>query len=259
VLGIMLSPAATGIYRAANRIVFALSDLFVQPLLKIAQTNVSGRVARGLGPGSDWLGMFAGVAAVAWAALATLALAAHDIVPFVLGPQWDAAAPLVVIFCFARALSVLDSATTPVLVASDQQRFMLRIQVAVAVAVIAASAALANRGPSAVALATVAISLCLTTLYARRALLIAGARLRAVGGAVSIALAPALGVTLAALLSSRFPFSIDGPGVEAAVRIGAMAVGGTIGLVFVGKSLLRALAALGAPVLTEGYEAHDLA
>jgi O-antigen/teichoic acid export membrane protein len=41
VLGASLSPAATGIYRASNRIVSTLTDLFAQPLQKIAQTNLS--------------------------------------------------------------------------------------------------------------------------------------------------------------------------------------------------------------------------
>jgi O-antigen/teichoic acid export membrane protein len=247
VLGILLSPAATGLYRAANRIVSALSDLFVQPLLKIAQTNVSARVARGQGPGKAWLGMFAAVAAFAWAALAALALTAHDIIPIILGPQWTAASPLVVIFCFARAFSVLDSVATPVLVASDQQRFMLRIQLAVASLTITGSAALAYVGPSAVATGVACLGASLSILYAQRALALSGAHSRDFLEAVVIALVPALAVAMAYLASDWAARALTGEPCPLALQILWMMVAGIIGLAVVRRPLLAAIATLGAP------------
>ena len=157
ILGALLSPAATGIYRASNRIVSALTDLFAQPLLKIVQTNVSARAARGLAPDTSWLGMFTGVAAIGWAALAALAFAADDLVPLILGEKWRVTTPLVIIFCAARAFSLLDATTTSLLVSCDRQRFMLAAQIGAATLVLLASAALASFGPGIVAVATGAI------------------------------------------------------------------------------------------------------
>lgn len=245
VLGLLLSPAATGLYRAASRIVSALSDLFAQPLLKIAQTHVSARRAAGDGPGLGWLAMFGGIAAVAWAALAGLALAADAIVPFVLGEQWHAAAPLVVVFCFARSLLLIDAVTTPVLVAGDQQNFMLPIQTAVAVAVVVASVALAPWGPMPVAIAAAAIALAMSLLYARRALHIAGAPLSAFGAALAVAITPALAV--AAVRFAADLAAVAGWTVHPLALLAAMAAGGIAGLVLVRRPLARSLAALAGP------------
>ncbi len=240
VLGIVLSPAATGLYRAANRIVTALSDLFTQPLLKIAQTNVSAHHAAGEAPGARWLEMFAGVAAIGWAALAALAVNAGAVVPFVLGAQWQAAAPLVGIFCIARGLTFLDSVSTPVLVAGDQQRFMLPVQVAVAVLALGGGAALASQGPLAVAAAVAAIAAGMSLVYLRRALRITAAPAPAVWAALRVAAAPAAAVLAVAALAdlvSLSPLS----------RLAATAAGAVAGLILMRRPLARALAALGAP------------
>jgi O-antigen/teichoic acid export membrane protein len=245
VLGLLLSPAATGLYRAASRIVSALSDLFAQPLLKIAQTNVSARLAAGEGPGLGWLAMFGGIAAVAWAALAGLALGAGDIVPFVLGEQWHPAAPLVAVFCAARGLLLLDAVTTPLLVAVDQQRFMLPIQTAAAVAVVAASVALAPWGPMPVAMASAVIALAMSSLYARRALRLAAAPAPAFGAALAVAVTPALGVA-AAWAGSELA-AAAGSALHPLAGLAAMAAGGIAGLVLVRRPLGRSLAALAGP------------
>ncbi len=245
VLGLLLSPAATGLYRAASRIVSALSDLFAQPLLKIAQTDVSARLAAGGGPGLGWLAMFGGIAAVAWAALAGLALAAGDIVPFVLGEQWRAAAPLVAVFCAARGLLLIDAVTTPLLVAVDQQRFMLPIQTAAAVAAVVSSTVLGRWGPMPVAVATAVIALAMSTLYARRALQLAAAPAPAFGAALAVAVTPALGVAMAWLASEAAAGS--GMALHPLARLAAMAVGGLLGLVVVRRPLGRSLAALAGP------------
>ncbi|KPF78541.1 hypothetical protein IP88_03330 [alpha proteobacterium AAP81b] len=242
-LGLLLSPAATGLYRAANRVVSALTDLFAQPLLKIAQTQVSARRAAGESLGVGWLAMFGGIAAIAWAALAGLALAADDIVPFVLGPQWHAAAPLVVVFCFARGLSLVDSVSTPVLVAGDQQAFMLPVQIAVAVAIVVAGVVLAPRGPLAVALAAAAISFGVTAIYAWRALRLAEAPRAVWGPAARVAVTPGLAVALAWGLSE----ALFGAALPPLARLALMAAGGVVGLVVVRRPLARSLAALAGP------------
>jgi O-antigen/teichoic acid export membrane protein len=192
VLGILMSPAAAGLFRGAHRIVHALADLFVQPLLKLAQVQVSGRVARGEGPGAAWLSMFTGVAAIAWAALAGLAATADRLVPLVLGPHWAAAAPVVVVLCAVRALSLVDSVSTPVLVASDRQRFMLRVQVGASAGVLGASALVASAGPAAVAAATGLVALVLTLLYLDEARRLSGIARAEIVRAIALAALPAL-------------------------------------------------------------------
>lgn len=153
VLGVSLSPAATGLYRASNRIVSALSDLFAQPLQKIAQTNLSASCVRQQDIGTAWLNMLSGVGAIAWAGLLTLACLAPDLVPFALGAKWAPAVPIVVVFCLVKAFSLLDAVTTSFLVCHDRQRSMLKVQAASAVSVIGLAWFTARWGPLAVAIA----------------------------------------------------------------------------------------------------------
>lgn len=240
VLGLLLSPAATGLYRAASRIVTALSDLFAQPLLKIAQANISARRAAGEPPGQGWLAMLGGVAAIAWAALTGLALAAGDIVPFVLGEHWRPAAPLVAVFCFARALTIIDAVTTPLLVASDQQRFMLPVQMLVAVLMLVAALALAPQGPLAVALAAAVIALGMSLIYARRAL---GLSQGAVFGDFARILVMALTPVLAMLLMAGTAAVLELV-LQPWWRLALLALAALVGLVLIRRPLGQSLAAL---------------
>jgi len=110
-LGILISPAASGLYRASNRIVSSIGDLFAQPLQKISLTAVAARTASGLEPGLGWLRLFGGIAPIAWGLLAGLACFADVFVPAILGAKWSAAVPIVMVFCAARALTILDATT----------------------------------------------------------------------------------------------------------------------------------------------------
>jgi O-antigen/teichoic acid export membrane protein len=241
VLGVLMTPAATGIFRAAHRIVHALADLFVQPLLKIAQMQVSTRMAAGLGPGSDWLRMFTGVAAVGWAALAGLAATAAELVPIVLGHQWDAAAPVVSVLCAVRAFSLLDSVSTAVLVACDRQQFMLRVQIAVTVAVIGLSAVAAPFGPVWVAVATGLVSLILSLVYAHEARRLSAIGAEVLNRALLTALAPAAMVVVA-VIGTR---ALGGEAATLPVLLSAGLVAGVAGLALMRRPVVDALAAIG--------------
>lgn len=252
VLAIVLSPAATGIYRASNRIVSALTDMFAQPLQKIVQTNVSAQAARGLPPDLSWLSMFTSVTAVAWAALVGLALSARDVVPLVLGDSWNAAAPVVVVFCATRALGLVDATTTSLLVCYDRQRFMLSVQIFVAIAVPLSSLALASYGPIFVAIANGGIMACLTALYYREAARISGATTGDLARALLVAMTPAASVAICigalggGVKASTFPLS------STLFQIAAVAIlGFGVGLVLVRQQLLYSVRALspGARVL----------
>lgn len=166
VLGVALSPAATGLYRASNRIVSALSDLFAQPLQKIAQTNLSASCVRRQDSGTAWLTMLSGVGAVAWSGLLTLACLAPDLVPFALGAKWAPAVPVVVVFCAVKAFALLDAVTTSFLVCHDRQRAMLKVQAASAVSVIGLAWFTARWGPQAVALAVGLTTAAMSLTYA---------------------------------------------------------------------------------------------
>jgi O-antigen/teichoic acid export membrane protein len=158
-LGIFLSPAATGLYRASSRLVTAIADMIGQPTRLIAMTVFSARAARGESSGAVWPGVFAVSALFGWSALAGLAAGAGTFVPLILGPKWAAAVPLVAILCAARAFSVLDSVTGAALVAADHARVLLYRQTVAGVTLLITLTIVAPFGVIAVTIATAVIAL----------------------------------------------------------------------------------------------------
>ncbi len=130
VLGMVFSPAASGLYRAANRMVTALADMFVQPAGMLALTTLAAERARGEREGSPgaWPRLAGLFAVLGWPALAMLALFAHRVVPLALGPAWAAAAPVVTVFCVARMAALLAAVATAELIVSDRQGRVLAVQ-----------------------------------------------------------------------------------------------------------------------------------
>lgn len=255
VLGIVLSPVATGIYRASNRIVSAISDLFAQPLQKIVQTNISARSARGLAPDQGWITMLLSVAAIGWAALIGMAVAAETVVPVVLGPAWTGAVPVVMVFCYARALSLIDVTTTSLLVCCDRQRFMLVVQVIVAVSVPALSLIAASHNahdssmaPVVVAMVNALVMSGLTFTYGREAARLSGTSTVAVTKAFALALIPGACVALCLSLMRHAPF-VSGlaPPTLVALLVVAGGIGLGSGLLMIRRRLLASIATLGSP------------
>lgn len=158
-LGIFLSPAATGLYRASSRLVTAIADMIGQPARLIAMTIFSARAARGVSSATIWPGVFAVSALFGWSALAGLAAGAGTFVPLVLGSKWAAAVPLVSILCVARAFTVLDSITSTALVVADHARVLLYRQTIAGVTLLIALTITAPFGVIAVTVATAAVAL----------------------------------------------------------------------------------------------------
>jgi O-antigen/teichoic acid export membrane protein len=246
ILGALLSPAATGIYRASNRIVSALTDLFAQPLQKIVQTNVSARAARGLRPDTAWIDMFTGVAPIAWAGLAGLAVAADDLVPLLLGEKWHVAVPVVLVFCVVRAFGLIDATTTSLLICCDRQRFMLRVQMTVASLVLLTSALFARHGPMTVAISTGVLLAAMSLTYCREAARLSGASGARLLQAFAIALIPALAVVASVMLLRLFQAPSPGPAWMPMVeRAMAAALGLAVALVAIRRPLLASIGQLG--------------
>ncbi len=146
VLGIALSPSATGLYRASNRVVTAVADCFAQPARLIGMTSLSRRAAEGIAPDGYWLRIFSGVALLGWPALIGLAALADWLTPVMLGNKWAAAGPVVVVLAIARLWSLLSAVTTAQMIAADRQKGVFWMQLAGAVMVAICTVALAPFG-----------------------------------------------------------------------------------------------------------------
>lgn len=158
-VGILLSPAAVGLYRASNRLVTAVSDIFTQPIRLIAMTTFSARAAAGRGSNDIWTRMFALVVATGGSVLAGVAAVSGLVVPLLLGKSWAQTAMLLPIIAITRAVSLIDSVTGPLLVAHDHQRAAFRLQVFVSLIGLPMLVAAARYGLQAATLAVLVAAL----------------------------------------------------------------------------------------------------
>lgn len=241
VLGITLSPAATGLYRASNRIVSTFVDLFAQPLQKIAQANISAGFKHRDDVSTSWLMMLSGVGAIAWSGLATLAFMADQLVPILLGDKWAAAVPMIVVFCLVKSTTLLDSVTAPFLVCHDRHRDMLRIQMICAAAAIGLALLASPFGPTTVALAVGCAAAATSLAYGAMVLNQSGAGRSAIANLVGTC-GPQLAAVVAMLLLVRILLP-DASGLASLAADLAAAAFGFITIGFVNRR--RILAAIG--------------
>ncbi|WAJ29166.1 oligosaccharide flippase family protein [Antarcticirhabdus aurantiaca] len=159
-LGIFMSPAATGIYRASSRLVTAVADIFNQPTRIISMTMISRNVAAGRPVTSTWTLIFAVAAVVGLSALAGLGSVSGLLVPVLMGPEWSAAAPVVAVLCVARAFMLFDSAMMPALVAHNHQKSVFYMQVVTTALLLAFMIAAAPHGVLAASVAAALAAAC---------------------------------------------------------------------------------------------------
>ncbi len=252
VVGAILSPAAAGLYRASHRIVAALTDLFAQPLQKIAQANLSARVARGGALDTSWLSMLAAGGAIGWAALVGLAMTADDLVPLILGEKWSAAAPIVVALCAIKAFTLLDAVTTSFLVSTNSQGEMFKVQLTAALMVVPLALLAAPFGPVAVAWAAGIASMTMSLRYGWMVAKKSRADRATFGRFWSTAIPPALCVALALLAGNLFASATALQSIVIAGLFGSIGLG--VGLLISGRRLLDAIGSLSHQAVTEPAE-----
>lgn len=208
-LGLFLGPAATGIYRAANRIVSGIADIFAQPTRTLATIALSKMRSRGDPLDSRWLQMWGASGVFALPCLIGLAIFADIATPIALGEEWVAASTAVAILCLARALTLSNQVVNPAQVAYDNGGVLLRNQALLTLLQIALTAITAPFGVSAVAAGTALQSSVASVIHIRSVIRISErplpwlAPLKLVG---LVTLAVAMIAVLTRLLLFEVPF-----------------------------------------------------
>jgi len=143
-IGLILTPAAVGLYRIADRLVVAVYDVVAQPLVKSVWVRLAAHTRLGQ-DGLEVLGAFQTLAfVVLGSALSFVALAAPALVPTLLGPQWEAAVALVPFVAGALLFNAAGLFVEPLLSlrSATARLFLLRLAAtSVALAGVAAGAA----------------------------------------------------------------------------------------------------------------------
>lgn len=128
VIGAFLGPVAVGLFRAADRLVIAFSELLVVPGYLMAWTQF--RKARDAGPVSTAPERIRVMAALFFKVLfatslplmAWLCFMSGDIIRGLLSDEWMAATPLVAILAISRLLFMPSVATEPLLSITNQAK-----------------------------------------------------------------------------------------------------------------------------------------
>ena len=225
-LGLFLSPAATGLYRASHRMVTGVSDLVSNPTRMTAVTIFSRRAAEGLESGPLWPRIAAASAFLGWTALAGLAAVSDPVVTLVLGSRWSAAGPIVAILCLQRGFTLIDGVTGPMLVAYSHVRALFGVQLAMAITSVALLAVVARYGVAAVAFSSALTAGASMLIFAALATRYFEGLLRGLPRVLPVAILPAAAASLAVFASTRLLHSTGVDvvaGVLREVAVGALA------------------------------------
>jgi O-antigen/teichoic acid export membrane protein len=141
----VFSPAASGLYRAGNRLVTALADMFVQPAGLLVTTGLAAACAGR--HAAAWARERAGSGGrVRGAVLARAGgVVVATVAPVLLGPAWAGAGPIIA-FCLARMAALPIAVAGAVLVIENRQDRVLWIQSVAALVTVGLTLALAHRG-----------------------------------------------------------------------------------------------------------------
>ncbi|WBH17094.1 oligosaccharide flippase family protein [Sphingomonas radiodurans] len=242
ILGALLSPAATGVFRASNRVVTAASDMFSQPAALLSRTALSHRFAQGRPADGSWFAMFVAIGFIGWPALLGVALLGDWIAVTALGPAWSSAAGPIAILAVARLWSMLTAVATALLVTYDRQRLVLSSQMLAAVGVALATVALAVWGVTGAALAALGVNMAVSLWLARAALRLGPLPFAEADQLLQAILLPSLCTAVGTIVGRLL--AVDHVAVGAGqlvLAIGCGSVGWVVGVVLVRRAALGAL------------------
>lgn len=160
VIGFYLGAADAGYFRAAQRLVGALSEVLGEPTRVLAWSLFRAARNAASGPQVDFRDtanrFFSALLVVAVPLFAVLALLAEDLVAVVLGPEWAPAVPVVRILAIAYALYASGAATEAILSLAGRIGLLPWLVAAYAVIGVAMTVIAAHWGLEATAWAQVA-------------------------------------------------------------------------------------------------------
>jgi PST family polysaccharide transporter len=216
-LGVVAGPRAVALFAFAWRIVEVVLLLISNPLKRSAQPALAALRRSGEADPRFMLALTEVAAFIAFAAFAGLAIVATPLVVFTMGPQWQAAAPLVAVLAIAGATIAIAEIQEAVLLAVDRAGGLLRALIIEAALGLILVVILCRVGPEWVAAAIAARAVICAPMRIRAALAVEGLSARAFLGALvrPLLLAAVMGAALLALT----PVAPATPGLRLATLV----------------------------------------
>lgn len=144
-LGLLLQPAAVGLYRMASRLVGSLVDLLAQPMAKLAWVQVSQAARLGQPVQRECARWHRLLLLLAWPGLAFVGLAAEPLASTVLGPRWVGTAPAITALAAAAVVRTSAFALEPLFAVAGRSLMMMQLRT-IAAAFALSGVALAGLG-----------------------------------------------------------------------------------------------------------------
>lgn len=239
-LGAFLAPAAVGAYRAGSRVATTGCDIVLRPMHAISWSYFARLERDGdkAVMARIWKQQMRFLSAVAWPALAVLAMSGPLVVSLLLSDSWAGAGPIISILTIARALEVLDFLAGPVLVCSGSAHAMVKLRAGGAVCLLLMLLAVAHYGAEYAAgaqvLANAGVALAALTLISRSLQLSVLTIMKAV--VPGLLLAVSCAIAIFAIQEATATITLAGP--WAAIS-GAILLWGVLFLTLLSRGTLR--------------------
>jgi O-antigen/teichoic acid export membrane protein len=190
IIGALLSPSATGFFRAASRITSAISDVCAQPLRVIAMTVFSRHASMGGSATSAFVNLIGLSLFIGSAALGLLALNITLALHLVFGMKWAGIEGIVVVLCVGRLFSIVGGVCNPFLVAYGKQRTLVPIQLSISASLILGLVVFSSSGLLAIGIVTSASMAIGGLLYLAASMVVAKVDIPSMASSTVSALAP---------------------------------------------------------------------
>lgn len=129
IVGLLMGPAAAGVFRVAMRLASALGELVIEPARRMAWSRFVAARARGPEALARSVESFsAGAFAIASPVFVGLACTASLVVNVGLGPEWAEAGPLLALMALANLFLVTSSLSEPSLTVAGSVRLVPRLR-----------------------------------------------------------------------------------------------------------------------------------
>ena len=244
-LGYFAGAAQTANYRFANRIVVGVSDMFFGPVVKQAWVSMAAHGQDAPARARVWAGLLQILSLVVWPALCGIATLSQGLVALLAGPEWQAAAPIIVLIAFARTLLVFEQFFEPLLGVGNRATLVFQVRALLAALSVLAFLVLARFGAFGAGIVQILIGLISAALSIRICLRETGLTFRCLA---RVMIPPALGAALAVAASLSASATVEGypPSMRVAAAIGAAVLLWGLGLAVVARTttLLNPLRAM---------------
>ena len=224
-VGLLMHPAAVGLYRMASRLLVGVMDLLAQPLAKLNWVRVSEAARQGRDGTAESAAWHRLMLLLSWPLLAWIALSADALAQGLLGAHWLAAAPVLSALAVVSMVRAASFSLEPLFAVAGQTARLVQWRWLAALGAMACVGLAPLGGMPMVTWSQVAVAALATTMVVRAACRHAGLD----GRSWSRAFLWPAGVALALLLATVLVRQ-GMPGAHPAVLpavLAALALGGT--------------------------------